>query len=166
MRLLNQRRTKAVNELRKVINKMIPEVYDLLKDGFQIKKDGSLFQKQATALKEIFLKHQTSQSQRFWLEESNYNVLMRFKTSYYDTEEKRSCSYAEESQYIIRHDYSLMSDSIKSSELLEFNKRNFPTFTEKQVENKYNKIRDIEKKIKILQDSISEIKNPIRNHIR
>ncbi len=166
MKTLNQRRTKAVNELRKVINKMMPKAYELLKDGFQIKKDGSLYQKQVTALREIFLKHQTSKSQQYWLEESNYNVLMRFKTSYYDTEEKRSCSYADEHQYIIRHDYSLMSDSIKSSELLAFNTKHFPTFTEKQVENKYNKIRNIEKKIKILQDSISEIKNPIRNHIR
>ena len=171
MQLLNENRTNAVNDLYNLINKVMGQILESLENGYKLKKDGSLYEKNRKAISNIIDKHKTSNSQQCWLESSHYSTYLRFRTNFQLNEGNfSSYEYLEECVYIISNDFDLMSDSIKSTEidkgLVEWGGfQRFEPLTHKQVEKKYNSIRQLETKIADIEKQISNHKKNARLHL-
>jgi len=163
---VSKHRIKALNDLNKVINKVIPAIESLLKnEPISVKVDGSLYKKNANKINEIFEKHKNSKNQQIWLTYSNYYIDVHFKTHYKNNPEQKfsSVSYVEDYQSIIVHNYSFSEGITSSTPTFSFYKRKYHSTS--TIDYLTDQIKDKEKSINKLIDEVNDLRKKAPQYI-
>jgi len=157
-------RTEHTNKLNKYINKIVPEVMNILKEGYELKNDGTLYKKYNDKIYNIINKNKPSNI-RCYLDSSKNSGYL--KIDIYN-QEGFNTRYIKDYVYLWSNDTawnSLKSEFyIKESKLsTSFIKR--PIKTLKQVINTINKINKLDNKRALIYDKILDVKKGFNNYL-
>ena len=162
---MNENKIEAVNNLNKYINRKVPQIMNILKEGYKVKSNGELFKKYEDKIYNIIYKNKPNNI-RCYISNTRYSSLLKINISYKTGE--FSNTYVEDYIYLFSNDTKW--DDVKNDFIItesklskSFNKR--PIKTIKQVETQLNKINKINNKIKLLNKQISNLKSGFNNFV-
>ena len=162
---MNKNKIEAVNNLNKYINKKVPQIMNILKEGYKVKSNGELFKKYKDKIYNIIYKNKPNNI-RCFISNTKNSSLLKIDISYKTGE--FSNSYVKDYVYLftnntkwndIKNDFIIIDSKLSKS----FNKR--PVKTIKQVETQLNKINKINNKIELLNKQISNLKSGFNNFV-
>ena len=165
---MNKNKIEAVNNLNKYINKKVPQIMNVLKEGYKIKSNGELHKKYNDKIYDIIYKNKPNNI-RCFIDYTKYSSLLKIDISYKTGE--FSNSYIKDYVYLLSNDTKwcdiknnfVITDSRFARSLEYFNNR--PIKTIKQVETQLNKINKINNKIELLNKQISNLKSGFNNFV-
>ena len=157
-----EERVIHTNILNKYINKVIPQIMDILNNDFQLKNDGTLYKKYQDKINNI----------RYYIDCNQSSSLLKFDISYnegYGGKEHSSfTTYIKEYVYLwtnnTQWDSRIGQFYIKDTKIsTSFNKR--PIKTLKQVLNVVNKTKKLNNKIELLNNNKKELQRGFNNYL-
>tara|TARA_R100000654_G_scaffold4947_1_gene14291 strand:+ start:153 stop:659 length:507 start_codon:yes stop_codon:yes gene_type:complete len=165
-----QNRIKATNQLNKYINKTIPLIMEVLKDGIELKKDGSLFKKQQDKIDNIIGYDVRPKNIRCYIDSSIHSAWLRIDIRYDNESDQKfySSSYIKDHAYlwtnktdwnVNKKDWYIIETKISDS----FQKR--PIKTINQVSNVIKKTDKLKNKISLLNEQIIELEKDFKNYL-
>ena len=159
-----QARTEHTNKLNKYINKVIPEIMDILKEGYELKNDGTLYKKYYDKVYNVINKNKPLNI-RCYLDSSDYSGLLQIDIY---NQEGFNTRYIKDYVYLWTNDRewnSLKSDFyIKESKIsTSFIKK--PIKTLKQVINTINKINKLKNKKTLIDNKILDTGKGFNNYL-
>tara|TARA_Y100001938_G_scaffold144900_1_gene220496 strand:- start:580 stop:1068 length:489 start_codon:yes stop_codon:yes gene_type:complete len=162
---MDKNKIEAVNNLNKYINKKVPQIMNILKEGYKLKSNGELFKKYEDKIYNIIYKNKPNNI-RCFISDTKYSSLLKIDISYKTGE--FSNSYIKDYIYLFTNDTKwcdLKNDFIITNSKLSksFNKK--PVKTIKQVKTQLNKINKINNKIELLNKQISNLKSGFNNFV-
>ena len=165
-----ENRTKATNQLNKYINKTIPLIMEVLKDGIELKKDGTLFKKQKDKIDDIIGYDVRPKNIRCYIDSSIHSAWLKIDIRFENNSDKKfySSSYIKDHVYLwtnksewdsFKNDWIITETKISDS----FKKR--PIKTINQVNNVIKKTDKLKNKISLLNHQITELEKDFKNYL-
>ena len=157
-------RTEHTNKLNKYINKVVPEIMELLKEGYELKNDGTLYKKYNDKIYNIINKNKPSNI-RCYLDSSKNSGYL--KMDIYNSEGFQT-RYIKDYVYLwsnetkwdsLKSEFYIYESSLSTS----FIKR--PTKTLKQVINTINKINKLKEKKALIYEKILNVEKGFNNYL-
>tara|TARA_Y100000401_G_scaffold73078_1_gene59085 strand:- start:972 stop:1460 length:489 start_codon:yes stop_codon:yes gene_type:complete len=162
---MNKNKIEAVNNLHKYINKKVPQIMNILKEGYKVKSNGELFKKYEDKIYNIIYKNKPNNIRCFILN-TKYSSLLKINISYKTGE--FSNTYVKDYVYLFTNDTKwcdVKNDFIITESKLSKSFNNRPIKTIKQVETQLEKINKINNKIELLNKEISDLKSGFNNFV-
>ncbi len=158
-----QARTEHTNKLNKYINKVIPEIMDILKEGYELKNDGTLYKKYYDKVYNVINKNKPLNIRCYLDSGMNSGYL---KIDIYN-QEGFNTRYIKDYVYLWSNDNSWNEKNeyyIKESKLsTSFIKR--PIKTLNQVINTINKINKLKNKKSLIDIKILDTEKGFNNYL-
>ena len=162
---MNKNKIEAVNNLNKYINKKVPKIINVLKEGYKVRSNGELHKKYYDKVYDIIYKNKPNNI-RCFINSTKYSSLLKIDISYKTGE--FSNSYVKDYVYLFTNDTKwcdVKNDFIITESKLSKSFNNRPIKTIKQVETQLNKINKISNKIELLNKKISDLKTGFNNFV-
>ena len=167
-----EQRVIHTNILNKYINKVVPQIMDILNNDFQLKNDGTLYKKYQDKINNIIGYKKRPKNIRCYLDANQSSCLLKFDISYNEgyvgKEHSSFTTYIKEYVYLWTNNTQWDSRTgqfyIKDTKISKsFNKR--PIKTLKQVLNVVNKTKKINDKIKLLNNKKNDLQRGFNNYL-
>ena len=162
---MNKNKIEAVNNLNKYINKKVPKIINVLKEGYKVRSNGELHKKYYDKVYDIIYKNKPNNI-RCFINYTKYSSWLKIDISYKTGEfsndyiKDNCCLFTNDTKWcVLKNDYIITNSELSKS----FNKR--PIKTIKQVETQLNKINKVNNKIELLNKQISNLKTGFYNFV-